>query len=416
MPWCLISTSLVLGMVLGCGGRDGLRAPRPVDEARGTAAPAASAPPARVDEAAYRAALRQGRALSEKRDYRAAMAAFEQALQHQPGAGEALSELGWAAFRAGELDRAVAATRQAMAALVTDNAAHAAALYNLGRIFEARGDAAAAVIAYRRSLRLRPHHAVEERLVKLASSSGMSVYEASLPYPLQVRMLRGPYASIKAYCKELERSASDDGATCDVNYDSASGLTGGPHRIAGPPAPYDAVEIFASEELDGYCNLAISVAGKWYIDERTLECFSERARASIEVTARELAVRDVMPGGHPEIALRVEVVAETDPEALEEEPEVIERTATTYQVYCGVGESRRPTCTGAIAVARTESEKKPSGKRFRVTAQHELTLRAGAAELVVEPRAGSRAGPRAGSRAGSPWQPELLGTHELVFP
>jgi tetratricopeptide (TPR) repeat protein len=81
----------------------------------------------------------------------------------------ALSELGWAAFKAGDYDRALSANRDSVKA-ATEPRVKAASLYNLGRVAEACGDKPAAVGYYLQSIRLRPNDAVAARLKALGKS------------------------------------------------------------------------------------------------------------------------------------------------------------------------------------------------------------------------------------------------------
>lgn len=82
-----------------------------------------------------------------------------------PEAGS-LAELGWALFHLRQLDEAERVTREALD-LTTSDRTKGALLYNLGRIAEERGDAAAAVEHYTRSLAARDNRTVKRRLEKL---------------------------------------------------------------------------------------------------------------------------------------------------------------------------------------------------------------------------------------------------------
>jgi hypothetical protein len=80
--------------------------------------------------------------------------------------GRALSELGWAAFQAGDYEKAKKANQDS-ARVAVDPKVKAASLYNLGRVAEALKDTESAAGYYRESLKLRPHKAVTARLEKL---------------------------------------------------------------------------------------------------------------------------------------------------------------------------------------------------------------------------------------------------------
>jgi tetratricopeptide (TPR) repeat protein len=82
-----------------------------------------------------------------------------------PEAG-ALAELGWALFHLRQLEEAERVTREALE-LTRSDRTKGALLYNLGRIAEERGDAAAALEHYTRSLAARDNRTVKRRLDKL---------------------------------------------------------------------------------------------------------------------------------------------------------------------------------------------------------------------------------------------------------
>lgn len=80
-----------------------------------------------------------------------------------------LAELGWALFHLRQLDEAEKVTREALD-LTRSDRTRGALLYNLGRIAEERGDAAAATEHYTRSLAARDNRTVKRRLEKLQKS------------------------------------------------------------------------------------------------------------------------------------------------------------------------------------------------------------------------------------------------------
>lgn len=75
----------------------------------------------------------------------------------------------WKHFRRGRIGYAEAACKRGLRA-ARDNKARGALLYNLGRIAEAQGSRASAVKYYQRSLRVRPHKVVSNRLEALTRS------------------------------------------------------------------------------------------------------------------------------------------------------------------------------------------------------------------------------------------------------
>ncbi|NUO52490.1 MAG: hypothetical protein HOV80_26885, partial [Polyangiaceae bacterium] len=106
--------------------------------ATATASASASAKAPNKD-AAKRAALlshlSKGRKLAQEKKWKEALVELEKALAIEPKDGRVLSEIGWAAFNAGDLERAKKNNKLAL-----DNTAQperrAAVLYNIGRVAE----------------------------------------------------------------------------------------------------------------------------------------------------------------------------------------------------------------------------------------------------------------------------------------
>ena len=110
--------------------------------------------------------LNEGRKLVKDGDLPGGIAKYEALLKIDPHYGPALGELGWAEFKAGELDDASAHTLRALAVATEDNK-RGMLLYNLGRVAEARGDTEAAIGYYQTSLAYRANDTVAARLAAL---------------------------------------------------------------------------------------------------------------------------------------------------------------------------------------------------------------------------------------------------------
>ncbi len=176
----------VLVLAQGCGGKKDepnagaasapSRKPLVADAAAPAGKPESKKPSARpaskarklskAERKQFNQHLRDGRALQKQKAWAEATATLELAIALRPSSDRALSELSWAAFKAGKLDRAAEAAEDA-SAFAIDPRVKAAALYNLGRVEEARKQPAAAIAAYRRSLRLRPNKIVKKQLLAL---------------------------------------------------------------------------------------------------------------------------------------------------------------------------------------------------------------------------------------------------------
>ena len=122
----------------------------------------------KTDPEAYKKELARGRALEKKAQYAQAVEAFQKAIAAQPGDPVALSELSWAAFQHGDLERANKAGIESVAG-ARNKKLQAMSLYNLGRIAEKRGQRNQAISHYRQSLTLRPNRTVRARLTKLGA-------------------------------------------------------------------------------------------------------------------------------------------------------------------------------------------------------------------------------------------------------
>ncbi|NUP10916.1 MAG: tetratricopeptide repeat protein [Polyangiaceae bacterium] len=106
--------------------------------------------------------LTEGRKLSKKKDFKAAIVELDKALAVAPKDPRVLAEIGWAAFNAGDLDRAKDANKRALAT-TSEPKLRAQILYNTGRVAEEQKDTDAAKRAYGDSLVLRDNAEVKKR-------------------------------------------------------------------------------------------------------------------------------------------------------------------------------------------------------------------------------------------------------------
>jgi tetratricopeptide (TPR) repeat protein len=115
--------------------------------------------------------LSKGRKLAQEKKWKEALTELDKALAIEPKEGRVLSEIGWAAFNAGDLERAKKANKLAL-----ENTAQperrAAVLYNIGRVAEEEKDKAAAKDAYAESLVLRYNAEVEKRYLAVGGAEG----------------------------------------------------------------------------------------------------------------------------------------------------------------------------------------------------------------------------------------------------
>jgi tetratricopeptide (TPR) repeat protein len=92
-------------------------------------------------------------------------------------------ELGWAAFKAGELDKAKKKNEEALGR-TTSPQLKGMAHYNLGRIAEEKKEYKEAVDHYQMSLELRPNEIVEKRLADMAKKANITVAVRTATEPL----------------------------------------------------------------------------------------------------------------------------------------------------------------------------------------------------------------------------------------
>ncbi|MDC3962956.1 tetratricopeptide repeat protein [Polyangium jinanense] len=137
----------------------------------------------------YRKHLTEGRLLAGKSQWPEAIKAFEKALGVVPGDAPALTELGWAAFKAGELERAKKSSEEAINR-TTSPKLQAMAHYNLGRIAEERKETKTALDHYRKSVALRPNETVEKRLAELSKKEKAPAPPAVEPLPCQTAAVK----------------------------------------------------------------------------------------------------------------------------------------------------------------------------------------------------------------------------------
>jgi tetratricopeptide (TPR) repeat protein len=308
-------------------------------------------PAVAIDLDRYERALAEGRRLHRAREYAAAVKAFEGALAAAPDDARAQSELGWAAFFAGDLGRAEQATRRALAG--TDDAElRGSALYNLGRILEARGAADEAIDAYARSMEARPNAIVAERRTKLGEAAAL-VAATTEPRPLS-----GPHTDLAAWCSERER-ASAEGFLCDPT-SKQLGYYDGARSLERPPAPFLEVRVFASgtamfpgdesSEIgfgEASYHLAVRTDRGWFVWQDLASTYNPGAFGIWgEMRTDALELRDLVPGGAPEVVVRYTSSLVDQNMAGAE----VSFESTSYVLVCGIGSSG-PSCVGPVATS-----------------------------------------------------------------
>lgn len=379
-----------LGCILAaCWNPHGGKADAAPGPAPSPAKPAGAATAAPAPDTVYRQSMAGGRALDQQGDHVGAMARFKHALAAHPEDAAALSELGWAAFQAGQLDEAAQATTRAVVA-AKDPRLKAASLYNLGRIAEQRQDLAGARKAYEESLTLRKNTVVRARLAALTGGTAGAEFHG---VPGQL------FADLNAYCRSL--STPPGFGHCGVEEKEALAVLG------RPTPPYKTARVFWTGESEtvpaNSCHLAVQLADGFSVFDLSSDCYGN-GRYYRRLTIRTFELKDVVPGGAPELVLRYDVSA-SDPVDYDDGTTGIGSESRSSLVVCGLAEGGALSCVGPLETAVRYSD--DQGKHNR---QYTLD---------VTFREGGKLEGKAAPGSSGKLPPEMaatLGTHSLKFP
>jgi tetratricopeptide (TPR) repeat protein len=315
--------------------------------------PAAS-PDKHTDE--HKKARMRGHKLMNNGKYAEAAAAFKEALAVRADDARILSELSWAAFKAGDSQAAVDAAERSIA-LTGNPELKAASLYNLGRVKEAQGDKDAAKRAYSQSLGLRSNRTVQQRFNELG---GELPKESYAPAPLF-----GPFASLTEYCATLRGPME-----CNPN---ASRITvrAVVAAMAKPPAPLREMRFFGYRDKDGTPrdNLAIKTVSGWFVKDSFEQVVNRRDARIDEISFR-----------HGRILIRHSA---TQGRFASEREKLL--------TVCGLGNSKTVSCTPSIslewAFQGIGGDSKSDQEELPLQYTHKLAAELQSATLlVIKPR------------------------------
>ncbi len=315
----------------------------------------ATAEPAPVSsEAQCKAALKAGRQATAKRDYKAALTAYQTCLTVEPKHARVLSEAGWAAYKASDLPSAARYSLQAIEHSA-DSDLKGASYYNLGLIAEARGDKAAAIEAYKSSLQARQNSTVRAQLAKLDAAAAAAL-DPFVPQPMTTVQ-----PSLEAFCKAQRAANKKAAASLNQDYDGTApklrcrcepaAIDNG--SLAKPTAPYRAVRIFrnACERGGGMSDvtlseyfLAIQTAAGWHIE--SIASLEGQHYCSEGFKLESLSESDVVPGGAPELLLRW---------SQNYSCRSGESKDSTHLRIAGIGPSGKPALTPSITLSAEET-------------------------------------------------------------
>jgi tetratricopeptide (TPR) repeat protein len=262
----------------------------------------------------YKKHMKAGWALQHNQKWAEAVVEFEAALAAVEADQRAFAELGFSAMNAGDFKKARRADEQAVQ-VASDKKVKAAALYNLGLVFEKSNDKAGALRSYIASLELRPNKTVEQAVGRLGSTpDSPPPFCAAGAKPcdcvLQAAFADGP--------------GSDDGAACEV-------------KTATPVPGFHVVHVsrtFHSESydylLDEHDQLAALIAGDYEY---------HWGRYSFHQAADKIDTRTI--GGHR--VLWIEVSDELEETSGDENTMTIDSTKNTAVTLCLPGDAKTPT-------------------------------------------------------------------------
>lgn len=218
--------------------------------------------------------------------------------------------------------------------------------------------------------------------------------------PLAVASMAGPFATIDAYCataidEQRARDPEEPEVECwAVNPDDEraelmpdAALPAGPTALAPPFR----TAVFVAVGFNGpTCAIAVETDGGWYGATLGSACGHRDSRSSSHLELLELAVRDLLPGGAPELMVRLreaERYADLDGDGGRSTIE-----SETLRV-CGVGPSGRPSCVEPIEVVRHETTVPgASGGRLPGNVQWERTVDYRADSIVLRGGPADRSG------------------------
>ncbi len=366
--------------------------------------PAASDVLSPADRRRFQAEVAEGRRLHHARDFNGALAAFTRALDVMPTDARTLSEQGWAAFFAGRLDDADAALQQAEASTDADDTRLLASiLYNRGRLAEARDDQAAAIAAYQRSLRLRPHSTTYKHLTAIPGGTRYGFGPA-------VGRLQGPYPRLGELCDEERTLCAAAGESEPTEAfqcltDAAKGLYPEAVEVSHGRAllaPWRGLRFVETRPsmFAAHYHAALRTDEGWFVLPDVAVLSRGTPGTTESVTRLVARAESLFVGAGSQVVLEVEtrwVLEDAAGTELESETHRVE-------LLCGVGPSGIPSCTGALPRAQ-QARRRDAGEAERTRWEVERTaLPEGMIVLEGDPEALDE--PAAA----------VLGTHRITFP
>jgi len=217
--------------------------------------------------------------------------------------------------------------------------------------------------------------------------------------PLALATMRGPFASLDAYCAAFVSAHRrvDAAASCQP---AQTGVEGRGVTASGAE-PFLEARLFRTADGEGLtsCLLATRTARGWFVDEAHQATCDSEGTTRVGVEVQEIAVRAVRPAGAPLVLVRYTTRTSRSSDAQDE----TEQSSDKTMLLCGVGTSARPSCV-RIPMGSVE-ERDRGGRTQRRTWQLRVSY---PDETTIVIAGGGRGVPPDARRA--------VGRHEIVFP
>lgn len=281
---------------------------------------------ARALRATFREALREGRKLVQAKKYDEGLKRFEEARKIDPNNARILSEIGWAAFLAGDLDRAERANADSVRFAQDDNV-KGASLYNLGRVAEQREQLDLAARHYERSLAVRDNKIVAKRLAALKAKGASAAAVRAIELE-PCRLVAVPGETLEDVCERLTSGVKVEQGACAPDDMKQKEAEGGALTRVGLFSYRDL------EEWTDYHVIALRYRDAWYA-ANVAWVYNPGAFGIFEdLDAIDFDLQQLAPGGDPEVLVTLTHTRHDTDMGIDEE----EDEATEVSIVYGVVE------------------------------------------------------------------------------
>lgn len=284
----------------------------------------------------YREHLREGRKLVQGKKYKEGLEVFEKALAIDPNNARILSEIGWAAYLAGDYERSIQANNDSVR-FAKEDKLKGASLYNLGRVAEAQKDTSKAATYYERSLIFRENKTVRERLASVKAQGGGDESEKKDLYTyFGACTIAKLGADLESGCREMALGVEPEPRCFSPMYSDSptkpeiKKVTGGTKLTE-----YATFVMSLENDMTDYHMLAFKYDGSWYATS-LVWVYNPGAFGIFEdLHGLEVSIEQLVPGGEPEIIVRTEHGRHDTDMGLDEEEDVSTEEVTVLGIHDG---------------------------------------------------------------------------------